>query len=140
MSYIAQADLVGLVPDDLIAGATDDTGESGNAAAVWASVAESVDQDINGRLSARYSVPIASPPPTVLAAAKAIAACFLYKRRGYEDKVNPWAILAKHWQDKLDRIGSGQEPLTYDAADALSPVLTITEPARTHSAAGNLMV
>ena len=138
MAYVAQSDLVGLVPQDYLTAAQDDAND-GETAAVWASLAEAVDQDINGRLAATFSTPLSTVPDAIKSAAKAIACFFLFKRRGAPDDQNPWTALAKFWQDKLDRIGSGQEPLSHDQTRASDPAVAITEDARTHSAAGSLM-
>ena len=79
-------------------------------------------------------------PDVLKAAAKAIALCLLYKRRGIGDQVNPWTKEAAFWREKLDRIGKGEEPLSVANAPAAPPALLITEPAKTYSEAGNLMV
>lgn len=140
MSYVAQTDLKGLVPDEYLVGATDDEQSGAVDATVFAAIATAVDEDINGRLAAAYATPLSPVPDLVKAAAKVLVAYLLYARRGVADERNPWAEQAKYWRGKLDSIGKGEQALTHDQDKANAPAVLISEPARTHSAGGNLMV
>lgn len=138
MAYVTQDELKGRVPAEYLTGALDDDGSGEADAARWANVSDDVDQEIDGRLGARYQVPLSPAPAAVSAAARCIAAFFLYARRGVNREANPWTEQADYWFAKLDKIGRGEEPLTYDKDSEKGPVL-ISEESKTHSANGHLM-
>jgi len=140
MAYIVKADLKGLIPEEFLNAALDDDGAACADAGTWDAVADAVEDEINGRLAQTFAVPISPVPEVLKAAARAIAAYVLYQRRAVADEANPWSDQAKYWRDKLDSIGSGEEPLTYEAGRAKAPAVLIEEPARTHSAQGALLV
>ena len=138
--YVTQAEMVGRVPDEYLKSATGDTDPDAGDSAIWQQVSDDVDQEINGRLASSYATPLTTIPDNIRAAAKTIAAYFLFKRRNVSDEKNPWTELFNYWTKQLDKIGAGTLPLTFDATHGKAPILVISEPARTHSASGSLMV
>jgi hypothetical protein len=140
MAYITQNELKGLIPDEYLSQAMDDESAGAATDGVWASISAAVDEEIDGRLAASYATPIAPAPKSLKAAAKSIALCLIYKRRGIANDQNPWVTDAEYWRKKLDEIGQGKQPLQYDSAKAAEPAVLISEAAKTHSASGHLMV
>jgi phage gp36-like protein len=141
MAYIAQSDLKGLIPDEYLDEALDDASPSGADSALWDAVYAAVEDEIDGRLAASYSVPIPAPIPDVLKAAAKVLAChLLYQRRGIAAEQNPWSKDADYWRKRLDAIGKGEAPLTYQIAKPAEQATLIEEESKTHSAGGHLMV
>ena len=136
MPYVSRDDLIGMVPKQFLFEALDDDGGGAPDADIWPQVDKDVTEDINGRLLLEQS-PV--PIPTILkAAAKQIAACFVLRRRQIPDENNPFATPAKRWQDRLDRVGRGEESL--EAADTSESGAVVTEDAKTYNPTGGLMV
>ncbi len=141
MAYVEQTDLKGMIPDEYLDEAMDDTTPAGADSGVWTAVSAAVDDEINGRLAAAYSVPVAVPLPDVIkVAAKILALYLLYKRRGIAAEQNPWSKDAEHWQKRLDDIGQGKTPLTFSTPKSAEQATLIEEASKTHSAGGHLMV
>jgi len=140
MAYVEKADLKGLIPDEYLDEALDDDQSGLPDNGSWAGVAAAVADEIDGRLAARYATPVTPVPALIRAAAKVFALAILYRRRGSDDKTNPWAEQEKTWKDRLDKIGSGDEPLTHDAAAAVPSGSVISESSKTFEGSGRLMV
>ena len=139
MSYISQSELKGLIPDVILGESMDDNADEAADAGMWDAVAAEVDDEINGRLESRYRVPIDPVPSTIRKAAKAIAIYLLYGRRQIGDDRNPGKADADYWKKRLDEIGRGALPLSWEAQSAESPATLIQEEAKTFDPAGRLM-
>ena len=141
MAYVLQTDLKGLIPDEYLTSALDDDASGVADSGVWDSIVSSVASDIDARLAPGYRTPLAEPlPDLVKAAAKFLALYFAYKRRQIADDQNPWAAEAKSYRERLDRVGRGEEALTYNDQRASSQATLITEPAKTTAGDGSMMV
>src|SRR4051812_25432138 len=92
MNYVEQTDLVGLLPAATIVQALDDDGDGAADVGIFASVADTVSRDIDGRLGQRYATPFPYPYPAVVTnAARVLAMEALYTRRGKTGDANPFA-------------------------------------------------
>lgn len=144
MPYVLRTELTAAVPADLAAQLL---GAGGDA--TWAAIEASVSRAIDGRLAARYTVPLPEPVPAIVRdAALVLAAEALYQQAGYFDAQNPWTKRAEcirgtqgqqgGQEGLLDRLAAGDPPLYAAAVQAPKRTASaITEPAGTHSAAGS---
>jgi phage gp36-like protein len=140
MSYVAQTDLKGKIPDDLLLQALDDNNDGVADDGVWDQIAADVDKAINGPLEGRYTVPLAAPYPSVVQDAAVVFACeAIYMRRGLAGDQNPWIKRADALRKRLEAIGNGDQPLTATATPAKSGGAVIGESARLYDESGRLM-
>ncbi len=140
MSYVEQTDIEALIPADFLKQALDDDSDGEADSGVWDKVVAAVQDEIDGALGQKYSVPFTGTIPAVVkAAAKVLTLWSLYQRRGFNGAANPWETEAKRHRDKLDRIGRGDDPLTPDNLGKKPGGIVITEPAKTYDSGGNLM-
>ena len=140
MSYVAQADLAGVIPADYLLSALDDNSDGVADPGVWDAIAAAVDEAIDAFLAPCYTVPISSPPDVVTHAAKVLASEMVYRRRGVSSEANPWTKEADGVRERLAKIGAGEIPRTSDAAKAQSGGSAITEAARLTDESGRLLV
>lgn len=146
MPYVTRTELTAAVPTDLAARLL---GSSGDA--TWTEIEAAVAREIDGRLAARYTVPLAEPVPAIVrSAALVLAAEALYQRQGYYGDSNPWTKRADGirgtegqqggQQGLLDRLAAGNPPLYASAPQAAARgAVAITERAPTTSATGARM-
>ena len=140
MPYVEQSDIEALIPASFLLQALDDDSDGEADPGVWDKVVSAVADEIDGLLGQKYSVPFAAPyPPAVKAAAKVLMLWSLYQRRGLSGENNPWDSEAKRYRDKLDRIGTGDDPLTPDRVGSKPGGAIVTETAKTHDPNGSLM-
>lgn len=141
MAYLTQNDLAGRVPAATLQEALADSRQDPSVGeSVWDAIVSDVGRQIDSRLGGRFSVPLSAPLPAVVQdAAVVLAAELVFARRGMPADQNPWNTQAKAVRERLERIGRGDEPLSTTKPAASSPAIVISESARTHSAAGNLM-
>ena len=140
MAYVEQSDLVGMLSEVDLVRALDDDGDGVADSGVWVAVADQVQDAIDGALSGMYATPFSAPlPATIAVAARVFAVESLYARRMAGDDLNPWKRQADAMRARLERIGTGKEPLAQNVDQAHDPVKIVTEPSKTHSANGNLM-
>lgn len=138
MPYVIQSDLEGMVPAEYLDQALNDTGEEGGEDSGWEKVYEAVQDDIDGRLSVSFAVPLADPvPPLVHQAAKILASWYCYARRGVTGDSNPWQEQATSWRKRLDTIGTTGKGLYEEEAVSGSAVVSDS---KLHDASGRLMV
>jgi phage gp36-like protein len=139
-AYIEQSDVAGLIPADFLTEALDDNGDGAADSGIWDSALAAAQNEVDGRLGGLYTVPFSGTIPAVVkAATQTLSLWLIYKRRGVADAANPWAELAMKWLDKLDKIGSGKEPLVA----AVTPKVAgdvIGEDSKLFSEGGNLLV
>lgn len=136
MSFLTQQEILGRIPAQAIIEALDDDRDGEPDEAAWTEVLSAVRDEIEGRLGPRYSAPFAAPVvPVVKAAAKTLAIYFLHERRGLYGEQNPLWQEVLETRRRLDRIASGDMPLTAGAEAAADQVTAITGPSKTH--AGN---
>lgn len=130
--YTTREDVEALLPQSFLTAALaddPDAPETENAAA-WERIVALAARDVEGRLAQRYRVPFAAPLPAVVSMASLhIVLEMLYQRRGNYEAANPYAASAKAWRDKLDAIGRGDEPLTYDATTGETGITIISDEA-----------
>ena len=140
MAYVEQADIEADLPAGFLVQALDDDGDGEADSGAWDKVAVAVGNDIDGALGQKFAVPIPEPFPAVVkASARILALWHLYQRRGFHGDANPWETEAKRVRDKLDKIGSGKEPLTPDNLGKMPGGFVVTEPAKTFDKSGSLM-
>ncbi len=140
--YLTLDDVSANVPAALLLEALDDNADGQIDQPVWAQVAASACNEVDGTLGQRYPVPFPAAPATpalVAAAAILFASEMLYLRRGHGTKeTNPFLTRADAMRSKLDLIAEGRLALTPTTLRPRPSVSAITEPARTSSAAGAL--
>lgn len=149
MPYVTLAKLKAGLPAEITAQLLDDTGAGVPDAANWAAIAAAIQEEIDGRLGQRFAVPLDPVPAVIANAAFVLAAELLYQRRGFYGEHNPWTKRADSIRGTqgqpggqaglLDKIAAGEVPLTTETARARPSISAITEPAKTTSAAGNMM-
>lgn len=147
MPYVTLAQIRAALPAEITAQLLDEHGSGAPDAGTWAEVLAAVETEIDGKLAARFTLPLPGPTPVILRyAALTLAAELLYQRRGYHGESNPWtkrAELVRGTQGQqggqpglLDRIVGGEVPLTASTAPAKPQATAITSPAKTHSQGG----
>lgn len=136
------------MPEQFTAQLLDDHQVGAADPSVWAEIVLAVEGEIDGKLAQRFALPLAEPTPKLIVdAAFVLAAELLYQRRGYYDEQNPWTKRANTIRGTqgqqggqpglLDRIASGEVPLTIATPAARPPATAITEPSRLSSGYGN---
>lgn len=130
MPYVTQDDIKTLMPADYLAQCLADEGE--DSAVVFARIAAAASNAVDAALAQAYTVPFASPVPSLVSeAARIFCAEMLYMRRGVPPDANPFTARATEIRKKLDRVGNGKEPLQPGAAaNASDSVAIVTEPSR----------
>lgn len=134
MAYVTQDDLAGYLPPDFLLEALDDDADGVEDAGLWALLVAAVEDEIDSILGQRYTVPFSSPPAVVTHSARLLALEALYQRRGVHGDANPWASRAQAQREKLDRIATGEEPLTPDTGRTKPSVSVVSESSRLQSA------
>lgn len=141
MSYFLRSELEAKVPALLIVQALDDDGDGVEDAGKWDALVADVERAIDGRLEGRFTVPLAAPQPAVVhESAVVLAAEAIYMRRGLAGDQNPWVKQADALRARLEKIGSGDLPLTPQAQPAQSSGAVIGESARLHDESGRMLV
>jgi phage gp36-like protein len=134
MPYTDEAKIAALLPANYLADAADDDRDGDADEGTLAAVIAAVDTRIDGLLGGRYSVPFTSPVPAVVAEASLVfALAALYRRRGVADEANPWAEREAQAEKRLERIGRGEEMLTFEAKPARPAGTLISAPSLLHS-------
>lgn len=139
--YTTLAQVKAKLPYDFIVEALDDDKDGLLDDEVWLAVSEDAADQVDARLGKRYTVPFdpAALEPIVKASSLLFVLETLYQRRGYgTEENNPFLVSARAARKELNQIGDGEVPLTPEAKKPRQSVVTITEPARTSSALGNL--
>jgi len=132
MPYVVLGDLRGKIPQKFLVQALDDDQDGEVDAGLWELVQAQADRAVDSRLGQRYEVPFADPPAIVLEAALIFACEGIYARRVGPD-ANPFMGMGNAMRSKLDKIGSGAEPLIPTLNRAKPSGGVIASPARTHS-------
>lgn len=132
MPYVLLGDLRGKIPQKFLVQALDDDQDGEVDAGLWELVQAQAARAVDSRLGQRYEVPFADPPAIVLEAALIFACEGIYARRVGPDE-NPFMGMGNAMRGKLDKIGSGAEPLIPTLNRAKPSGGVIASPARTHS-------
>lgn len=135
MAYATASDLDGLIPPEWRISATDDTGD-GTADAI-AAVLSSAEDEINGTLSTRYTVPVnleadSAPVSLLRHACRYLAAELCYGRRNMADQY-PFKSITEQIRTVLRQIAQGKIPLFPNAEPVADEAVAITEKSRVHS-------
>lgn len=140
--YFTLDDVTAKVPLQTVTEALDDDRDGFLDDAAWLATAGAACNEVDASLGQRYATPFAEAPgaPALVTHAALLFFCeSLYLRRGYGTKENnPFLGQADTMRGKLDQIADGKAPLTPTTERPVQSVTTITEPARTSSAAGHL--
>lgn len=138
MQYVTKNDMLAVVPEDILTVAVDDRHYGDDLDNVWAIIAEAASRRVDSILSSRYPVPFSNPLPAIVKeAAVVFAAHMLYLRRQVGEN-NPWAKEATTMMERLNKIAEGK--LDLSVADSAADPVAITEPSRTYSPGGRLMI
>jgi phage gp36-like protein len=131
MSYVVRADVEAIIPPQFVTEALDDDGDGMEDEGLFAALAESVDTEIDGQLSRRYSLPLVNPPASLRSGAKSLLCEALYQRRGISADMNPFAKAAADFRAWLREIATGGAQLVVGTAPAKPPISVISESAGT---------
>jgi phage gp36-like protein len=134
MAYATATDLVGLIPTEWRIAATDDNGDA-TAEAIDAVLA-SAEDEINGTLSTRYTVPVnlspeAAPVELLRHACRYLAAELCYARRSLQDQF-PFKTVVEQVRTTLRQIAQGKIPLFPDAEPVADEIVVVSETSRVH--------
>lgn len=140
MPYTTEAQIAALIPAEHLAAALDDDNDGEADAGLLDTIIEAVGTEIDAHLGQRFTVPFddADLPAVVSHAARVLVAEALYARRGFDGDKNPWGARAKLIRAKIERIGTGKEPLRPATEQAPESVTAITGPSQTYLADGSL--
>ena len=115
MAYTTREKIEALIPADFLSrgvmrGGFEDSGQIDLIIGI-------VDNEIDGLLASRYSVPFTAPVPAMVANAALILACdAVYRRNGAGGpESNPWANAAYRVREQLQAIADGLQTLGTDA-------------------------
>lgn len=136
MDYAALlADLEAIMPSRTIAEGVNDTESLGAAVNTdrFATICDSVDRDVWGRIERRYPARISPEPALIVSARIQGIAYTIYRRRGFADDANPHASEYKRLQKVLDDIANGDALLQEEPAASAPTPRVITSPALLHS-------
>lgn len=142
-NYITRPALNALVPPQFVLQALDDNSDGVEDAGLFDQILANVQQEIDGTLGKRYTVPFQNPIPSIIGnAALIFMGEALYTRRGYGDeaKPNPFAVRAKGIRSDLADIAAGTVPLFPTLNRAKPSGTVIGEPAKTTSPTGRTSV
>jgi phage gp36-like protein len=131
MPYALRADIEARIPPAHLTEALDDNGDGLEDVGLFAKIAAGVDSEIDGALSQRYALPLASAPAFLRAGACVLTCETLFQRRGIPADQNPFTAAAGKFRAKLEDIASGKSPLEVGTPPARPPISIITEPAGT---------
>jgi phage gp36-like protein len=138
MPYVTKADMLALVPADVMTVALDDHNYGADTENVWDVIASAADRRIDGLLGGRYPVPFADPAPALVREAAAVFAAHMLYLRRQSGESNPWAKEAAAMMDRLQKVADGLLDLTTDGGDA--DATAITEECKTYPSSGRLML
>jgi len=135
MAYAVASDLVGLIPTEWRDAATDDNGDA--TAEAMSAVLTSAEDEINGTLSTRYTVPIdleasAAPVELLRHACRYLAAELCYARRSMQEQF-PFKTVVEQIRTTLRQIAQGKIPLFPNSEQVADEMVAITETSRVHS-------
>ncbi len=151
MAYVTSAQLRAALPPEMTAQLLDDHGTGEADSSAWSEIQAAVQTEIDGKVGMRYPVPFTDPAPAVIRnAAFILAAELIYQRKGFFNDGNPWTKRAQDIRGTqgqqggqpglLDRIASGEVPLTASAPRARPAGAIIAEPAKTTPRSGHMLV
>jgi phage gp36-like protein len=140
MAYVELNDIISKLPMNFIIEALDDDGDGVVDDDVWSAIANDIDDEIDGYLGTRYTVPFSPVPRIIYSMARVFALDALYRRRGFfTQEHNPYHDLAIEERKTLKRLAMGEEQLFPGSnTTKRQSVIVISEPSRTHSKHGNL--
>lgn len=149
MPYVTLAQMKAALPAEITAQLLDDLAAGVPTPGVWSEVVAQVQSEIDGKLAMRFSLPLDPVPAVIQNAALVLAAEALYQRKNFFGDKNPWFARANSVRGTLgqpggqagllDRLVSGEIPLTATATTAKPAGSVIAEPAKTTSATGRLL-
>lgn len=136
--YFIMSDLAAELPGKFLIQALDDDKDGLADSEVFASIQSAVKNEIDGKLEQKYDVAQfgANPPALVRSIALTLACETLYRRRGIDEKNNPYTQRAKDARKKLDAIAKGDQLLYPKAKKANQSGAVIGEDAKTVSTSG----
>lgn len=138
-TYTSRDALVTQIPPAFLLEALDDDNDGTEDSGLLAALLASVDDEVDGYLEARHSLPLPTVPRMVATAALHLACEALYARRGYHadsEPRNPWSGRADSARALLRAIRAGEQPLQIDIPKADPQISVISEPAPLHSSSG----
>ena len=142
-TYITRQELLGEISQSMLDEALKDTKNAKlSADDVWLELHNSVADDIHWRIEPRVKVPFFSEvPSSVKRSARIFALEAIFKRRKVSPKDNPYTAMANELRERLNKIGSGEMPLSPILEETSNDqAIVISEPAKTTSSFGKLSI
>jgi len=141
VAYITRESVEAFVQQDMLANALDDAAAGSIDDALWAKVYAGVESDVHAYLEARFSTPFTGTiPATIVSACRLFAAEAIFARRGIGPDANPFTRRADEMRRRLEKIGSGELPLSVAAEAGRGGGDVIAETSRLADATGRLML
>ncbi|HUB68009.1 MAG TPA: phage protein Gp36 family protein [Candidatus Methylacidiphilales bacterium] len=134
--YCQQSDLTGIIPNQYLIEATDDTNAGVVNTATLTQIITDCSAAIDAILGTRFSVPFVPDengnyPPFIFNACKKLVAEQLYKRRGIAPGENPWTAECNALRDLMNKMALGLAPLDPSINREDPSASMVTEPAKT---------
>lgn len=129
------AQLEAIMPSCTIAEGVNDSEALGSAVNTtrFATIVDSVDRDVWGRIERRYPSRISPEPALIVSARIQGIAYTIYRRRGFGDDANPHSTEYKRLQKVLDDIANGDALLQEEPGKSAPATRVITTPSLLHS-------
>jgi phage gp36-like protein len=134
-TYLHRDDIEARIPPAHILEALDDDSDAIEDEGLWDKISATIQGEIDGHLSRRYTIPLSDPPASLRAGAATLACELLYQRRGIPAEANPYAKAAAEFRAWLTDLATGKAALTAASTPARPPISIITEAAGTVPAA-----
>ncbi len=131
MPYVLRADIEAKIPPTSMIEALDDDADGEEDAGLYDKISAGIDSEIDGYLSQRYPLPLASEPAFLRAGACSLMCETLFQRRGTAPDANPFTAAAAKFRTMLAAIAAGKQPLEVGIAPAKPPISIIYETAGT---------
>lgn len=131
MSYVLRADIASRIPPAFIVEALDDDSDGIEDTGLWDQICATIDSEIDGFLSRRYTLPLSDPPASLRSGASSLMCEALYQRRGIASDSNPHTAAAGRFRAWLQDIATGKSALQVSQSPARAPISIISEPAGT---------
>jgi len=136
--YVQMSDLAAELPGKFLIQALDDNKDGVADPEVFAAIQKAVKDEIDGKVGQQIDPAQfgANPPALVKSIALVLASEKLYRRRGIDDKNNPYSKRAKDERAKLDAISTGDQVLTPKAKKTNASGAALVADAKTVSKSG----
>jgi hypothetical protein len=135
-NYVNRDWIEARIPPQTLLEALDDNADGTEDDGLFTALAVSVSGDVDSLLGTNGDIATALRT----SAANVFFCSLIYKRRGIGDAANPWANEAKSLTKKLEAVASGAQRAEPAPSVAAKTISIVSEPAKTHSMGGRLIL